>query len=435
MSKSRTTGTYGLTSMVIPSSSSSSSSSSSKSMVTKNKSKKFQASKRTGVSRAQSPVRAKAKSKSTPKYFSQLPHNETPQNWLTRGLNSTIGALGRATYHTLKKTTGKKNSQLFHNGPMGIAKNVIVKTSEYMLTKMGNALDKVSQNTIKVPNSHNISSILSPKQASSRRDRLKKGDDKYGKVITVYHKTDPNIAASIISSQTFIRGSKGMVGAAIYFADNPRDTWTKAVGSQGGGGTILKCKINIGKVKELSDYPGEEGPYLKWMKLSGKNATLKNLNNEGCDSILYKRNAHTSYSNYCAPNTKRYDKETKITTNTYPNREWVIFAADQVINGSIVVHWYNSNISAYTLYSNNYITYNIEFNDSTWQNEDNQNKNCNQQQLLPPDFQTAEAQQILLGQYKSIAYRNNKGKRQVKVTGKKKKRPRGKHTQKIKNKK
>lgn len=86
-----------------------------------------------------------------------------------------------------------------------------------------------------------------------------------------------------------------------------------------------------------------------------------------------------------------------------------------------MVHWPASYISTYTLYSNWSITYNIELNNSTWQKDDNLNKNCNKQELLLPDLEATEGQKILFGQSKSLAYTNHRGRRQVKVTGKKNK--------------
>lgn len=64
---------------------------------------------------------------------------------------------------------------------------------------------------------------------------------------TLYHQTDSESAAKIRSSGKMFRGSSGLAGGGIYFADSPSETSGKAHNH----GVIIKCEVDRGKVKSL----------------------------------------------------------------------------------------------------------------------------------------------------------------------------------------
>jgi len=59
--------------------------------------------------------------------------------------------------------------------------------------------------------------------------------------------TDSESAAKIRSSGKMFRGSSGLAGGGIYFADSPSETSGKAHNH----GVIIKCEVDRGKVKSL----------------------------------------------------------------------------------------------------------------------------------------------------------------------------------------
>jgi len=67
----------------------------------------------------------------------------------------------------------------------------------------------------------------------------------------LYHQTSPEIAAMIMHGG-FKPGSAGWCGGAIYFADSPKATFTKAIGSDSHTGVILQANVNLGKVCKMS---------------------------------------------------------------------------------------------------------------------------------------------------------------------------------------
>jgi len=333
--------------------------------------------------------------------YAHLPAANREQGWVEWGLNRTLGAAGRTAYKGIKKAT-------WHKGPGG---NKNTSTSG-PLSIAGSLVCKIGQRCIGLFDGTVVQ--LSPSQFKRREQRLKEG-----KTLTVYHRTDPNIAAAILSTQTFIRGSQGMVGGAIYFADNPRDTWTKAVGASKQMGTILKCKIKIGNVKYVSDFQGKNHKYKKW--ISG-HQTFKALITEGYDSICYDRDAHQAYSSQCPPNIKQYNSNTGKSYISKPNLEWVIFTHEQVVDGLIKVHWHSDYNETFTDINSN--VYPFIFSSSTWHNDDILNKNCKQGQIVPPDFIQAQADGMLPGQPNAVSYRNSNYQR--KILGKKRKSKKGK---------
>lgn len=63
----------------------------------------------------------------------------------------------------------------------------------------------------------------------------------------LYHQTSPHNAREIIRNQEMLPGSGGLVGPAVYFATNPKDTNHKAQNR----GVILECEVDVGKVKQV----------------------------------------------------------------------------------------------------------------------------------------------------------------------------------------
>ena len=141
---------------------------------------------------------------------------------------------------------------------------------------------------------------------NSREKRLSKYP-----TIGVYHKAKSDIAAAILSTQSFLSGTIGTQGGGIYFATDPRSTHHKAIQlikskypPNAFDGTLLYCHIKLGNVSITSKQQN--------------NMTDAKMQNNGHDSILYKR---------------------PLSTGKYPGEcgdEYVIYNLDQIIKGSII---------------------------------------------------------------------------------------------------
>jgi len=88
----------------------------------------------------------------------------------------------------------------------------------------------------------------------------------------LYHQTDRESAARIASSGKMLRGSDGLAGGGIYFADSPRETNGKAHRH----GVMIKCEVDRGKVKSV----GHSGD---------SSITHRSLKREGYDSVKISR--------------------------------------------------------------------------------------------------------------------------------------------------
>ena len=221
---------------------------------------------------------------------------------------------------------------------------------------------------------------FSPEEYSKRERRLQSG-----KIITVYHKCPPDVAAAILSTQSFIRGGGGMMGGGIYFADNARSTHTKALWV-GGQGVILVCNIILGncKIEHRQAY----------------NYTYGSLINSGFDSVLYKRNEGVPGR----PGWRMGQPGS--------NDEYVIYTNDQIEDGSIKVH---SNYNMNKSFTNNLgKTHYWKHSKNNWHNLNNQNKFQQKYDLVEPNMHEANAKGTLLGQPNAKYIRNKSGKRKIK---------------------
>lgn len=101
------------------------------------------------------------------------------------------------------------------------------------------------------------------KRLRSRRGRLDAGDRK-----TLYHQTTADIARMIVESQVFRPGTRGSLGAAIYFAETIEATDLKTTRRP----VVLACTVKLGRVKTL------HGP--------APGMTTETMLNESYDSIF-----------------------------------------------------------------------------------------------------------------------------------------------------
>ena len=69
-----------------------------------------------------------------------------------------------------------------------------------------------------------------------------------GHTLTLYHQTDEAGARSILSEQKMLRGSSGLAGGGIYFAESPSATEGKAHQH----GVILRARVRVGRYMETS---------------------------------------------------------------------------------------------------------------------------------------------------------------------------------------
>ena len=92
-----------------------------------------------------------------------------------------------------------------------------------------------------------------------------------GNLVTkiLYHQTDESSAQSIISSQRMYRGTSGLAGGGIYFAETPSATDVKAHRR----GVTLRAKVRVGREKVL----GPDGD---------SSITYSSLVAQGYDSVL-----------------------------------------------------------------------------------------------------------------------------------------------------
>ena len=72
------------------------------------------------------------------------------------------------------------------------------------------------------------------------------GHGRQRRLATLYHQTSPEAAWQIITTQEMKPGTGGFAGPGIYFAGYPTATGWKARQI----GTILKCKVDLGRVQE-----------------------------------------------------------------------------------------------------------------------------------------------------------------------------------------
>ena len=98
---------------------------------------------------------------------------------------------------------------------------------------------------------------------------------------TLYHQTDHDSANKILNSGYMLRGSSGLGGGGIYFATSVHHTNHKAIKK----GVVLRCKVKLGKVKQISKY----GDY---------DITFDKLSSEGYDSVLIPRDNGHEYVVY-----------------------------------------------------------------------------------------------------------------------------------------
>ena len=61
--------------------------------------------------------------------------------------------------------------------------------------------------------------------------------------VWLYHQTDPDAATAILASQRMLRGSSGLVGGGIYFADSRNATQLKAHAK----GWVIEARVVLGK--------------------------------------------------------------------------------------------------------------------------------------------------------------------------------------------
>lgn len=116
---------------------------------------------------------------------------------------------------------------------------------------------------------------VSSETAHDRRSRL------HANYKILYHQTSPQAASAIMASQRMLRGSEGLAGGGIYFAESPRETFGKAHEH----GVILSCKVLLGRVRTI---PSSGDRYVNFGSLL----------ESGYDSVLIPRPGGTEYVVY-----------------------------------------------------------------------------------------------------------------------------------------
>eukprot|EP01083_Nonionella_stella_P249348 862325_1 len=121
-----------------------------------------------------------------------------------------------------------------------------------------------SRNKLEIKEEENEDTKLPPK----RKNKPVHGPDK---IMTLYHVTSNEAGRKIKASNKMIRGSQGMFGGGIYFAETPQSAQYKAEHGKNNG-TLVTCKVYVGNEFRVEDATG------------GK-LTFTELYNKGYDSV------------------------------------------------------------------------------------------------------------------------------------------------------
>jgi hypothetical protein len=98
-------------------------------------------------------------------------------------------------------------------------------------------------------------------------------DEHYDKLVTVYHCTSDEAAASIVQSQVMFAGASRVFGVAIHFAETATGARRKA---RHGWSVILECLVWIGRPV--------------WLHQPWNDLNLETLRVMGCDGHYYASN-------------------------------------------------------------------------------------------------------------------------------------------------
>ncbi|CAE8587102.1 unnamed protein product [Polarella glacialis] len=88
-----------------------------------------------------------------------------------------------------------------------------------------------------------------------------------GNTRKLYHQTSTETAARILQSKEMLRGSSGLAGGGIYFAETPEETQDKCHSR----GCILEATVRLGRMKDAGS--------------NGCSTTFTDLQREGYDSV------------------------------------------------------------------------------------------------------------------------------------------------------
>lgn len=125
------------------------------------------------------------------------------------------------------------------------------------------------------------------------------GDAKEGGIMTLYHQTSAEIGALILKGG-FKPGTKGWCGGGIYFATNPKATFTKAIGPDSHTGFMIEAKVNVGKVL----HEGKDCGHVDGPKVTGEGYDTVTFNpGDGDEYVIYSADRVVSTKEYkCAGN-------------------------------------------------------------------------------------------------------------------------------------
>jgi hypothetical protein len=110
--------------------------------------------------------------------------------------------------------------------------------------------------------------------------------------IRAYHCTTRKAANVIMSTQRFRRGTNGMVGGGIYFAETPEDARRKARPSD--ANVVLDAKVQLGRQYVVSTKGDKTLSYARLVKMERDSVLLNRTN--GLEYVVYK---HDQVSDIC----------------------------------------------------------------------------------------------------------------------------------------
>merc|ERR1712176_1450337 len=134
---------------------------------------------------------------------------------------------------------------------------------------------------------YNYQRSMSPKHNESSLPPKRRNQPVHGEshqIMTLYHVTSRESGRKIRESNKMIRGSQGMFGGGIYFAETPKDANYKAEHK----GMLVTCKVYIGKCYRVEDSNGGKFTFTSLHKLGYDSVWAPNGSGKGkCERVVY----------------------------------------------------------------------------------------------------------------------------------------------------
>lgn len=118
----------------------------------------------------------------------------------------------------------------------------------------------------------------SKSQLLEREERLRRGPVK-----RLYHQTSPEAANAIMASGKMKRGSSGLAGGGIYFANSPAHTNHKALAK----GVVLECEVKLGDIHTTMRDGDRTITFLKLLNMEPPKDSVLIPRKNGIEFVVY----------------------------------------------------------------------------------------------------------------------------------------------------